>query len=80
MFIFVFFADKYRTNLTKLKSIDRVHGIRTRGGRMVGTDESTELGMTARLTLKFANGIDNENRKMEKFRKSPSRKCFTVLA
>ena len=47
---------------------------------MVGTDESTELGMTARLTLKFANGIDNENRKMEKFRKSPSRKCFTVLA
>ena len=43
--LFSFFShDKYRTNLTiKDKSIDGVLGAQTRGGRMVGPDESTEL-------------------------------------
>ena len=39
----VFSNDKYSTNLTiNHKSVDGVHGIRTWGGRMVGTDESTQ--------------------------------------
>ena len=43
--LFSFFSrDKYSTNLTiNYKSIDGVLGTRTRGSRMVGTDESTEL-------------------------------------
>ena len=43
--LFSFFShDKYSTNLTiNDKSIDSVLGTRTQGGRMVGTDESTEL-------------------------------------
>ena len=47
LFIFVLFShckDKYSTNLTiNDKSIDGVLGSRTQGGRMEGTDESTEL-------------------------------------
>ena len=36
--------DKYSTNLTNNdKSIDGMLGSRTRGGRMEGADESTEL-------------------------------------
>ena len=36
--------DKYNSNLTiTVKSIDGVLGIQTWGGRMEGTDESTEL-------------------------------------
>ena len=39
-----FSHDKYSTNLTRNdKSIDGVLGTQTRGGRMVGADESTEL-------------------------------------
>ena len=34
--------DKYSTNLT-IKSVDGVLGTRTRGGRIVSADESTEL-------------------------------------
>ena len=45
--LFVYFSffsnDKYSTNTINEKSIDGVLGIRTRGGRMVGADESTEL-------------------------------------
>ena len=44
LFISFFSHDKYSTNLTiNDKSIDGVLGTRTRGGRMVGADESTEL-------------------------------------
>ena len=44
LFILFFSHDKYSTNLTiNDKSIDGVLGTRTRGGRMVGADESTEL-------------------------------------
>ena len=45
MGLFLFFPhDKYSTNFTIIyKSIDGVLGTRTRGGRMVGTDEFTEL-------------------------------------
>ena len=40
----MFFShDKYSTNTINDKSIDGVVGTRTWGGRMVGTDESTEL-------------------------------------
>ena len=46
LFIFVLFShcmDKYSTNLTIIeKSVDGMLGSRTRGGRMEGTDESTE--------------------------------------
>ena len=38
---FARYNDKYRT--INRKSVDGVHGIRTRGGRMEGADESTEL-------------------------------------
>ena len=42
--LFSFFSnDKYSTNTINEKSIDGVLGIRIRGGRMVGADESTEL-------------------------------------
>ena len=43
--LFSFFShDKYRANFTIIyKSIDGVLGTRTRGGRMVGADEFTEL-------------------------------------
>ena len=41
---FLFFSnDKYSTNTINENSIDGVLGTRTRGGRMVGADESTEL-------------------------------------
>ena len=41
---FLFFSnDKYSTNTINEKSIDGVLGTQTRGGRMVGADESTEL-------------------------------------
>ena len=47
LFIFVLFLhrmDKYSTNLTiNEKSIDDMLGTWTRGGRMEGTGESTEL-------------------------------------
>ena len=42
--LFSFFShDKYSTNTINEKSVDGVLGTRTRGGRMVGADESTEL-------------------------------------
>ena len=43
--LFLFFShDKYSTNLTKNeKSIDGVLGTRTRGGKMVSADKSTEI-------------------------------------
>ena len=42
--LFAFFSQgKYSTNTTFDKSIDTVLVTQTRGGRMVGTDESTEL-------------------------------------
>ena len=43
--LFLFFSQhngKYSTNLT-IKSVDGVLGTRTRGGRIVSADESTEL-------------------------------------
>ena len=47
LFIFVLFShrmDKYSTNLTiNEKRVDGMLGSRTRGGRMEGTDQSTEL-------------------------------------
>ena len=44
LFILFFSHDKYSTNLTiNDKSIDGMLGTQTRGGRMVGEDESTEL-------------------------------------
>ena len=44
LFILFFSLDKYSTNLIiNDKSLDGVLGTRTRGGRMVGADESTEL-------------------------------------
>ena len=47
LFIFILFSygiDKYSTNLAiNDKSIDDVLGTRTRGSRMVGSDESMEL-------------------------------------
>ena len=46
-FLFSFLShDKYSTNTINDKSIDGVLGTRTRGGRIVGADESTELGVT----------------------------------
>ena len=40
----LFFShDKYSTNTINDKSIDGALGTLTRGSRMVGTDESTEL-------------------------------------
>ena len=45
--LFLFFSlDKYSANTINDKSIDGVLGTRTRGGRIVGADESTELGVT----------------------------------
>ena len=42
--LFSFFSnDKYSTNTINEKSVDGVLGTRTRGGGMVGADESTEL-------------------------------------
>ena len=42
--LFSFFSpDKCSTNTINDKSVDGVLGTRTRGGRMVGADESTEL-------------------------------------
>ena len=42
--LFLFFShDKYSTNNINEKSVDGVLGTRTRGSRMVGADESTEL-------------------------------------
>ena len=42
--LFSFFShDQYSTNTTNEKSVDGVLRTRTRGVRMVGTDESTEL-------------------------------------
>ena len=42
--LFSFFShDKYSTNTVNEKSVDGVLGTQTRGGRMVGADESTEL-------------------------------------
>ena len=42
--LFSFFShDKYSTNTINDKSIDGVLGTRTRGGRMAGANESTEL-------------------------------------
>ena len=43
--LFLFFShDKYSTNFTIIyKRVDGVLGTRTRGSRMVGADESTEL-------------------------------------
>ena len=47
--------DKYSTNLTiNDKSVDGMLGSQTRGGRMEGTDESTELW----LNLKYFNDVD----------------------
>ena len=44
LFLFSFFShDKDSTNTLNEKGVDGVLGTRTRGGRMVGTDESTEL-------------------------------------
>ena len=44
LFFFSHCKEKYSTNLTiNYKSIDGVLGTQTRGSRMVGTDESTEL-------------------------------------
>ena len=42
--LFLFFShDKYSTKFTvRDKSVDGVNGTQTQGGRMVGTDESTE--------------------------------------
>ena len=41
---FLFFShDKYSTNTINDKSVDGVLGSRTQGGRMVGTDESTDM-------------------------------------
>ena len=39
----LFSHSKYSTNIITDKRVDGVLGIQTRGGRMVGTDESTEL-------------------------------------
>ena len=47
--------DKYSTNLTiNDKSVDGMLGSQTRGGRMEGTGESTELW----LNLKYFNDVD----------------------
>ena len=45
LFLFWFFShDKYSTNLTiNFKSVEGVPGTQTLGGRMIGTDESTEI-------------------------------------
>ena len=43
LFLFYFIPILITIQNYKVKSIDRVHGIRTRGRRMVGKDESTEL-------------------------------------
>ena len=59
LFIFVLFShrkDKYSTNLTIIeKSVDGMLGSRTRGGRMEGADESTELWRHPYDMLKFAS-------------------------
>ena len=42
--LFLFFShDKYSTNTINEKSVAGVLGTQTRGGKMVGADESTEL-------------------------------------
>ena len=45
LFLFLFFShDKYSTNLTiNFKSVEGLPGTQTLGGRMIGTDESTEI-------------------------------------
>ena len=50
---FSFFShDKYSTNTINDKSIDGVLGTQAQGGRMVGTDESTELWRSYSLMYK----------------------------
>ena len=45
--LFVYFRSFHNANIAQIdcndKSVDGVLGTQTRGGRMVGTDESTEL-------------------------------------
>jgi len=62
LFIFVLFShrvDKYSTNLTIIeKSIDGMLGSWTRGSRMEGADESTELWRDPTLSqMKEENGL-----------------------
>ena len=53
MFIFFYLNDKYSR---KWYSIDGVLGTRTRGGRMVGPDESTEQWRHPFIPSMFKNG------------------------
>ena len=57
--LFSFFSpDKYSTNTnTNDKSVDVVLGTRTRGGRIVGADESTELWTTEIFDLNSVTGL-----------------------
>ena len=57
LIISFFSHDKYSTNLTiNDKSVDGVLGTQTRGGRMVGTDDSTELWRQKYFYLLSLNG------------------------
>ena len=50
--LFLFFSHgKYSTNTINDKSVNSVLGTRTQGGKIVGADESTELGGTPLRTL-----------------------------
>ena len=67
--LFVHFSsfshDKYSTNLTiNDKSVDGMLGTRTRGGRMVGADESTEISGTLFTFLFVSPVIDPQHIEM----------------
>ena len=51
--------DNIVQNLT-IKSVDGVLGTRTRGGRMVGADESTELWRHCNLRLTVGRQISSQ--------------------
>ena len=56
--LFSFFSHyKYSTNTINDKSVDGVLGTRTRGGRIVGADESTELWTTEIFDLNSVTGL-----------------------
>ena len=56
--LFLFFShDKYSTNTINDQSVDGVLWSRTKGGRMVGADDSTELWWHPK-DVYLANGHD----------------------
>ena len=55
--LFVYFRSFLTISLQNEKSIDGVLGIRTRGRRMVGADETTELWRPPQLFIKVTTMV-----------------------